>query len=73
MKKIFMNLAIGTFAVALASGALMTSCGSGADTESATQQGMTTRDSLEIALANQDSLLVLMNDISEDMMQIKSM
>ena len=34
---------------------------------------MTTRDSLQIAMANQDSLLVLMNDISEDMMQIKSM
>ena len=33
----------------------------------------TTRDSLEIALANQDSLLILMNDISEGMMQIKSL
>lgn len=32
----------------------------------------TTSDSLQIALANQDSLLVLMNDISEGMMQIKS-
>lgn len=33
----------------------------------------TTRDSLEVALANQDSLLVLMNDISEGMMQIRSL
>lgn len=33
----------------------------------------TTRDSLQVALANQDSLLVLMNDISEGMMQIKSL
>lgn len=68
-----MNLAIGAFAVAIASGALMTSCNSGADTQNAQPQGMTTRDSLQIAMANQDSLLVLMNDISEDMMQIKSM
>ena len=68
-----MNLAIGAFAVAIASGALMTSCNSGADTQNAQPQGMTTRDSLQIAIANQDSLLVLMNDISEDMMQIKSM
>lgn len=73
MKKNFIKLAVGTFAVALASGAAMTSCTSGSDTESAQPQGMTTRDSLQMALANQDSLLVLMNDISEDMMQIKSM
>lgn len=71
MKMNFKNLAIGTFA-ALASGAFMTSCSSGTGADS-TAEGMTTRDSLEYALANQDSLLVLMNDISEDMMQIKSM
>lgn len=73
MKKNFIKLAVGTFAVALASGAAMTSCTSGSDTEAAQPEGMTTRDSLQMALANQDSLLVLMNDISEDMMQIKSM
>ena len=73
MKKNFIKLAVGAFAVALASGAAMTSCTSGADTSAEQPQGMTTRDSLQIALANQDSLLVLMNDISEDMMQIKSM
>lgn len=33
----------------------------------------TTADSLQIALANQDSLLVLMNDIAEGMSQIKHM
>lgn len=33
----------------------------------------TTADSLKIALANQDSLLVLMNDVAEGMSQIKQM
>ncbi|MDE7154396.1 MAG: hypothetical protein K2O00_08165 [Muribaculaceae bacterium] len=74
MKKNIKIQVLGTFMAVIASGAIMTSCGSGsgAGSESA-DGGMTTRDSLEYALANQDSLLVLMNDISEDMMQIKSM
>ena len=32
----------------------------------------TTSDSLKVALANQDSLLILMNEISESMSQIRS-
>ena len=33
----------------------------------------TTSDSLQVALANQDSLLVILNDITEGMTQIKQM
>ncbi|MEE0979109.1 MAG: hypothetical protein UH625_06850 [Muribaculaceae bacterium] len=73
MNKNFIKLAIGSFAAILTSGAIMTSCSSKTDGDSSMVQGPTTRDSLQIAMANQDSLLVLMNDISEDMMQIKSM
>lgn len=68
-----MKIATGLFAVAFASTAMFSSCSSDSNAGSSENEGMTTRDSLEIALANQDSLLVLMNDISEDMMQIKSM
>ncbi|MDE5845379.1 MAG: hypothetical protein K2H44_08370 [Muribaculaceae bacterium] len=48
----------------------ISSCNTNSSTNG--QHVPTTSDSLQIALANQDSLLVLMNDISEGMMQIKS-
>lgn len=44
-----------------------------ADNEAETYQGPTTADSLRVALANQDSLLSLMNDVAEGMAQIKQM
>lgn len=42
-------------------------------TETATEGVPTTSDSLRVALANQDSLLSLMNDVAEGMSQIKQM
>lgn len=41
--------------------------------ENATEDVPTTSDSLRVALANQDSLLSLMNDVAEGMAQIKQM
>lgn len=55
----------------IAASLLMTACG-GSKSES-TEGVPTTRDSLEVALANQDSLLNLMNDITEGMNQIKDL
>ncbi len=74
MKKNFMSLTFAVLTILFGTSIVISSCSSkqsGVD-----EQGNpipTTRDSLEIALANQDSLLVLMNDISEGMMQIKSL
>lgn len=58
-----------TFVTALL---VMTAC-NGNKTESTEGGVPTTRDSLEVALANQDSLLNLMNDITEGMNQIKDL
>lgn len=49
---------------------VMTACG---QKEGSTDNVPTTHDSLEMALANQDSLLNLMNDITEGMNQIKDL
>lgn len=57
-----------TFVTALL---VMTACNGG---KSESTEGVpTTHDSLEVALANQDSLLNLMNDITEGMNQIKDL
>ncbi|MDE5857634.1 MAG: hypothetical protein K2H32_04685 [Muribaculaceae bacterium] len=71
MKRKFMSVFSTGAIVAIVGSALsLSSC----DTKTTNngQHVPTTSDSLQIALANQDSLLVLMNDISEGMMQIKS-
>jgi uncharacterized coiled-coil protein SlyX len=52
----------------------LTACHSGNNSEQVDEEGMpTTSDSLRVALANQDSLLTLMNDVAEGMAQIKQM
>lgn len=53
----------------LALGAMMTSC----DNKGGDNGQPTTSDSLKVALANQDSLLVILNDITEGMNEIKQM
>lgn len=59
----------------IVAGALaLTACHHGGESSSAVSDGMpTTADSLKVALANQDSLLALMNDVAEGMSQIKQM
>ena len=52
---------------------LLAACGNKSEQASETVTGPTTADSLRVALANQDSLLALMNDVAEGMMQIKQM
>ena len=73
MKRNFLSvISLGAIAALVGTSVTLSSCDSkktGADTGA---NVLTTSDSLQIALANQDSLLVLMNDISEGMMQIKS-
>lgn len=56
----------------IASAAMLTACNS-KNEQTVEAQGPTTADSLQVALANQDSLLVLMNDVAEGMAQIKQM
>ena len=64
MKKVLLFMAVGILA--------FTACQN--KTVNETETGVpTTADSLKIALANQDSLLVLMNDVAEGMSQIKQM
>jgi uncharacterized coiled-coil protein SlyX len=53
--------------------AMLTVACSDSNSGSSTNFGPTTSDSLQVALANQDSLLVILNDISEGMNQIKQM
>ena len=55
--------------------ALITGCDSNKSASNSTDESTvpTTADSLRIALANQDSLLALVNDISADMASIKEM
>lgn len=55
--------------VALAALAMLTAC----QNKNGNQGGPTTSDSLQVAMANQDSLLVILNDITEGMNQIKQM
>lgn len=56
--------------LAIATVAMFSACGN----KSASSDGMpTTSDSLQIALANQDSLLAILNDISDGMNSIKQM
>lgn len=52
---------------------LVTSCGHKNTEVNDQYEGMTVEDSLRMALANQDSLLSLMNDINDDLMTIKQM
>lgn len=60
--------------ICLAAGLLTLSACNNKSTEEASVDNMpTTSDSLRVALANQDSLLVLMNDIADGMTQIKAM
>lgn len=55
--------------LALAMAAIFPSCSG----DGSSDGKPTTKDSLEVALANQDSLFVLLNDITEGMAQIKQM
>lgn len=64
MKKIAICFAAGVLA--------LTAC-QNKTTQDAETGTPTTADSLRVALANQDSLLVLMNDVAEGMAQIKQM
>lgn len=52
---------------------LSTACTHRADQSQSTDNTPTTSDSLRVALANQDSLLVLMNDVADGMAQIKQL
>lgn len=70
--KSFIGLAIA-FIAAISASSFITSCVTSGDGDEAKSPLTIARDSLEVALENQDSLLVLMNDITEGMMQIKSM
>ena len=70
--KSFIGLAIA-FIAAISASSFITSCVTSSDGDEAKSPLTIARDSLEVALENQDSLLVLMNDITEGMMQIKSM
>ncbi|MDE6344562.1 MAG: hypothetical protein K2L69_07470 [Muribaculaceae bacterium] len=47
------------------------SCNQKTGESTVSETGFTVRDSLEMAIANQDSLLMLINDISSDMASIK--
>lgn len=49
------------------------SCNQKTGESTVSETGFTVRDSLEMAIANQDSLLMLINDISSDMASIKGM
>ena len=70
--KSFIGIAI-TFIAAISASSFITSCVTSSDGDEAKSPLTVARDSLQVALENQDSLLVLMNDITEGMMQIKSM
>lgn len=59
--------------VAIAASLLLGSCGKNAESNVDENGVPTTSDSLRVALANQDSLLMLMNDIAAGMTQIKDM
>lgn len=52
---------------------LSVACNSNKESDSDTVHYPTTSDSLRVALANQDSLLMLINDVAEGMAQIKQM
>lgn len=52
---------------------MLTGCTKKADNVADYYEGPTTADSLRQALADQDSLLALMNDVAEGMNQIKQM
>lgn len=72
MKRHFLSaISLGAVAALIGTSVSLSSCTSKTSTDEGTHVP-TTADSLQIALANQDSLLVLMNDISEGMMQIRS-
>lgn len=73
MKKNFMSWATFAFLGLAGVSIAVSSCTQKENVDAQGNPIPTTRDSLEIALANQDSLLILMNDISEGMMQIKSL
>lgn len=64
MKKVFLFMAVGMLALSACQNKNVSEVEDGTPT---------TADSLKIALANQDSLLVLMNDVAEGMSQIKQM
>lgn len=65
---------IGFAALTAALAGCMWSCNNKTGESTVTDNtGMTLRDSLEMAIANQDSLLMLINDISTDMASIKGM
>lgn len=59
-------------AAAIACSGIITSCENKPKVDSEGNPIPTTSDSLRVALANQDSLLILMNEISEGMNQIRS-
>lgn len=61
------------FAIAIVALTVATSCTNRAEQTAAESQMPTTSDSLRVALANQDSLLSLMNDVADGMAQIKQM
>lgn len=70
MKLIKFNLAV----IAITLTGSMWSCGLNKSNESNTSEtDSALRDSLEVALANQDSLLMLINDISSDIASIKDL
>lgn len=72
MKRNFLSvISLGAVAALVGTSVSLSSCTSKTNTAEGAHVP-TTADSLQIALANQDSLLVLMNDISEGMMQIRS-
>ncbi len=65
---------ISQLAAAIAIAGTLWSCGSKSADNKVNDSGTTAlRDSLETALANQDSLLMLINDISTDMASIKGL
>mgnify|MGYP000811830843 CR=1 FL=1 len=62
------------FALLVAGALALTACHHAGESSSSAAVGVpTTADSLQVALANQDSLLALMNDVAEGMSQIKQM
>lgn len=68
MKK-FTSASIICCVAVLMSLSVVTSCGE----KETVSDGPTTADSLRVALANQDSLIALMNDLTTDMLAIKQM
>lgn len=59
--------------IAVASLCILSACHNKSENAESQVQGPTTADSLRVALADQDSLLSLMNEVADGMAQIKQM